>query len=54
MPTLYWCPHQVFKATGAPALSKSTSIKVVNNGQNQMNVGKERPPIVVKLILFLR
>jgi hypothetical protein len=20
MPTLYWCPHQVLKATGAPAL----------------------------------
>ena len=19
MPTLYWCPHQVLKATGAPA-----------------------------------
>ena len=20
MPTLYWCPHQVLKATGAPAI----------------------------------
>ena len=20
MPTLYWCPHQVLKATGAPAV----------------------------------
>ena len=20
MPTLYWCPHQVLKATGAPGL----------------------------------
>ena len=30
MPTLYWCPHQVLKATGAPALAKSTT-KILSN-----------------------
>jgi hypothetical protein len=28
MPTLYWCPHQVLKATGAPVVAKKHTILV--------------------------
>ena len=44
MPTLYWCPHQVLKATGAPAVGHNKTLASVMtcDGTLQTLTGKYR------------
>ena len=36
MPTLYWCPHHVLKATGAPVYISRNSQATLGCNQNKM------------------
>jgi hypothetical protein len=43
MPTLYWCPHQVLKTTGAPELAETIvrqKSATINNYFNQSQTDK--------------
>ena len=57
MPTLYWCPHQVLKATGAPVTSATIKIKLrLQNGFNPIVLFRavyilQPPNITQKVIL---
>ena len=47
MPTLYWCPHQVLKATGAPDTSKVE----ITTGQNwESSLRKDFNPLWLALL----